>query len=352
MVRTPAAPKPVRLIPAKELTIDEWEAYHKMRLALRERFYPAAAAEAPVRSTETFRERVLSSLETLNGVEHVIWDARLQQVKGWMRFFPQGDHLSAQADYFAERFPDGFIRLVERGIQAEMAHFKLRNAISFTDDPRQIEAFRRMTHVQEVPFHQLSVERAEVNARLLEKWRDGFRSAGSGTTLELAVNYPNEVIEDYISLHSRFLSDLPLGGQTVSQARLSVGDLQKFREVNQRNQQVSLTLFLQDETGRRIGFSEAAAGRETGLALQGMTGLLPEYRGKGFAKALKAEMFECLLKEVPTLRRITTTTSAHNAGMLAINKAMGFQIKRQSAQFTFDLRQMREAVRKSSEKTA
>lgn len=58
---------------------------------------------------------------------------------------------------------------------------------------------------------------------------------------------------------------------------------------------------------------------------QGATGVLPEYRGNGLGKWLKAAMIQKVLTERPAVKRIRTGNADSNAPMLAINKELGFE---------------------------
>jgi GNAT superfamily N-acetyltransferase len=70
------------------------------------------------------------------------------------------------------------------------------------------------------------------------------------------------------------------------------------------------------------GFTVLEA-REPDGAWNAMTGVLPEYRGRGLARALK------VLAAIEARRRgwrwIGTTNNARNAPMLAVNQVLGYQ---------------------------
>ncbi len=58
---------------------------------------------------------------------------------------------------------------------------------------------------------------------------------------------------------------------------------------------------------------------------QGDTGVLPEYRGLGLGRLLKAAMLEKVVRELPEARYIRTGNDATNKPMLKINEEMGFK---------------------------
>ena len=55
------------------------------------------------------------------------------------------------------------------------------------------------------------------------------------------------------------------------------------------------------------------------------TGVAKEYRNKGIALWLKAEMIKKLYNDFPTMKRIVTSTSSRNVGMNKINKKLGYE---------------------------
>ena len=59
---------------------------------------------------------------------------------------------------------------------------------------------------------------------------------------------------------------------------------------------------------------------------QGDTGVLPQYRGNGLGRWLKAAMIQKVLVERPEVKHIRTENADSNAPMRAINKALGFKL--------------------------
>lgn len=93
-----------------------------------------------------------------------------------------------------------------------------------------------------------------------------------------------------------------------------------------RGRQLRITVAL-DHTGAVIGFTEVRVSPEPGaLASTEDTAVMPAHRRRGVATALKAESLRLLAVDRPDVRLVTTTNSARNEAMLAVNRKLGFEL--------------------------
>jgi mycothiol synthase len=85
-------------------------------------------------------------------------------------------------------------------------------------------------------------------------------------------------------------------------------------------------LYARHKSGELAGFTDTFWNPENPENLgQGDTGVLPDYRGHGLGKWLKAAMIQKVLAERPIVKRIRTGNADSNLPMLAINQALGFK---------------------------
>jgi RimJ/RimL family protein N-acetyltransferase len=87
------------------------------------------------------------------------------------------------------------------------------------------------------------------------------------------------------------------------------------------------TLFTRHRaSGELAGYTEVSYDPSQSETLyQGDTGVVPQHRGHGLGRWLKATMIERVLAERPQVKRVRTGNANSNAPMLRINEAMGFR---------------------------
>ena len=96
-------------------------------------------------------------------------------------------------------------------------------------------------------------------------------------------------------------------------------------------------------SGRLAGFTETYWYPEDPENLeQDDTGVLPEYRGNGLGKWLKAAMIQKVLAERPSVRRIRTGNANSNAPMLAINHKLGFKVYRSETIWQLEIAKLKD----------
>jgi len=108
---------------------------------------------------------------------------------------------------------------------------------------------------------------------------------------------------------------------------------------------VTFTVALLDPQGKMIahtnGLFLAAAPREV---YQAMTGVSAEYRGRGLAKWLKAELFVRIGMEYPANESFVTEMRAVNEPILAINRQMGYYLEGRGHEIAIDTGALRKFV--------
>ena len=170
----------------------------------------------------------------------------------------------------------------------------------------------------------------EVNWELMDQWREeGKRNAKfENISLLRFEECPEEILEDYSKLYTEAGNLIPYEDEDKNEEKcLETPSSRRTREEIRRNLgEVWLTLVSKEENGKLSGFTEITYSPEKAhIAVQQLTGVTPQYRGRGLGKWLKAEMLFLVKEMMPKVIVIHTGNSKVNAPMLAINERMGFR---------------------------
>jgi hypothetical protein len=323
----------VKLIPINRMSEAQWLAYYQLRLDLRA--YTDKEAGAPRYNLEQFQKRTYTIVRQLHGQEYVLFRSRDEKAIGWIRFTGATGDLHINFDYIDAVLPEGFIRLIAKGMDHRFRTYHYPGAFSMVTQERHKVALRRMNPSQEIELLEMEVKPDQVQQAALDAWLADFYARHPGFQLAFASNLPVEVQEDFVQLNKTLKREMPLGGESINSTPWTLESLQRLINVNVQNGQEFYIVFLLNPDGERIGLTELTVHKETGKCAQGLTGVLAPYRGLGMAQALKAEMLRMANALLPTWTVISTHTSPSNHAMRHINAAMGFVHTITSSHFNF-----------------
>lgn len=139
------------------------------------------------------------------------------------------------------------------------------------------------------------------------------------------------------SLNLQPLGDSSLGINVTKKSYLEDEERQAKQEIKRFN-------YLSfEEDGRISGITEIFSSEERLYKLeQGITGVRPEFRGRGIGKWIKAKMMQYIKKEFPDIDFINTGNATTNAPMLSINNRMGFKEYKGGMSVEFDVEELYE----------
>lgn len=204
------------------------------------------------------------------------------------------------------------------------------NTSSFMPDGQGFTEHVGATKGLEESISRLDLE--EVDEKLLSNWLDLANSKARDFEMGFwGSRYPegdiHAVAELFDVMNTAPRDDLDMGDWRTKPEELRGGEAYDLARGVER-----WVLYVRHKPSRRLaGFTITYWHPENHENLeQNATGVLPEYRGNGLGRWLKAAMIRKVLKERPVVKRIRTGNANSNAPMLAINNQLGFKLYRSS----------------------
>lgn len=167
---------------------------------------------------------------------------------------------------------------------------------------------------------------AELDRSLLARWQKAGEAAADFELGRWDGPYPEAEL-DAVAALSGVMNDQPRGEIDVEDEVTTPQRLRQQEAYLASRGVERSTLYLRHRgSGRLVGYTETYWDPHDPENLgQGDTGVLPEFRGRGLGKLLKAAMLERVLNERPEVKRVRTGNADANEAMLAINRALGFR---------------------------
>lgn len=137
----------------------------------------------------------------------------------------------------------------------------------------------------------------------------------------------------------RAMDDMPMEETDYGTVTWDVDRVVAVAEaVIERGENLHTVAVRDSSDGAIVGFSELVVpGDGRGDAQHYGTGVLPEHRGHGLGRWMKAESIRLARERHPDLSGLLTDTADSNAPMLAINDALGYRPTHQAVEYQLDL---------------
>ncbi|MBC7806840.1 MAG: GNAT family N-acetyltransferase, partial [Akkermansiaceae bacterium] len=169
----------------------------------------------------------------------------------------------------------------------------------------------------------------EIDPAFLKGYREEGEKRGNGDfeLIRCQSPIPEELLVSAVELGNMVARDIPRGDLTMEQEQYTPEQIREMDRMGMASGATMLALIAKERSsGTFVGMTTMTWRSHTPyVAEQGITGVLPEYRGRGLARTLKAVMLEQLMESYPQVRFVRTDNADSNAAMLAINNALGFR---------------------------
>ncbi|WP_248966084.1 GNAT family N-acetyltransferase [Sphaerisporangium perillae] len=195
-------------------------------------------------------------------------------------------------------------------------------------------AARGFRRVLTLTFSRLPLEKADLTALtgIVERPHPGYRLAAWDGTV------PGHLAETFAASR-RAMDDMPMDDTDYGTESWDVDRVRAAAETIARRGDLLHTVVAIDESdGSIAGFTELVVpGDGTGDAQHYGTGVLPEHRGHGLARWMKAEAIRRARARHPSLGGLLADTADSNTYMRRINDALGYIPTHRTFEYQLDL---------------
>jgi GNAT superfamily N-acetyltransferase len=139
---------------------------------------------------------------------------------------------------------------------------------------------------------------------------------------------PGDLAASYVALKNQILLEMPSGDLDVEAGQDTVEDLAiQDRELTYSGR-TRVGAYALDEAGTVVGYAVAAVSNDDFDHVdQWGTLVHPDHRGHHLGMAVKCAELRAIAETFPGKRHVTTTNAETNDHMVAINEALGFEVR-------------------------
>ena len=183
-----------------------------------------------------------------------------------------------------------------------------------------------------------------IDRALIDRWAS---IDPAGYRIEWIGNETPDHLMDNVVTAVRAINTMPREELQMEDWKITPETMREWERMTRaRGQEHRVAVVIEESTGASAAFTDVFFDpRVPSVIHQGGTATIPEHRGKGIGKWVKAQMARRLMEEVPQARYIRTDNAGTNAAMLAINVAMGFKPVWESVIWQIPLEDARRYVR-------
>ena len=334
----------IEIFDPRAATTEQWAAYHAYRRQrhdddksdgiLDEPLWPDDTVEAAMKTEyPLFREELWAAMRDDRIFAILTIGQRREGTDGYAEHAP---HCSSWVSVLKKHQRRGLGRLMLQHLADQMLRYD-KSILSINARTPAGHAFLSATGAQLKQIrvvNQLDLE--TVDWPLMMRWEDVSKVSPAVHWEVHAGRVPFTRWERLIEPLSVLLNQAPLDGLDVPAMRVEIEGVRAWYEQMDRYGGSHIMVLLKstaDENAPLIGISNGDwDARQPEWIGQHLTAVVPEQRGRGLAKALKARFLRIAHQTQPA-RWVRTFNSKSNGPMLAINQQIGFKPVREPATY-------------------
>jgi GNAT superfamily N-acetyltransferase len=180
-----------------------------------------------------------------------------------------------------------------------------------------------------LPQRHSRLDLTKLDHDLLDRWIAAGEQVEGYSLVEWVQHCPDEWLDAFVTVRTAMNGaphdDLPIDDRVLTPDSVR----QRERELDEAHLERWTLAVAHDATKTFAGFTDVIfAENAPNNGWQGSTAVVPEHRGHGFGRWLKAAMARRILERRPSVTTIDTENAFSNGPMLAINVEMGFRLLR------------------------
>lgn len=303
-----------------------WKQLFELYCAIRDRYRSQMVASSPDSLKKLLLAQVQSSEK--NYYFAIVEDER---PVGWISLRIDRDGQSRTignmfSEHLYDSIPQGFSSTAASELMRIMRETDCREIVCEAASPGAGLVSESLGGRKMAQLHRYRLYRKKANMEIIDGWLEFFPKEYPDHSVAFFYELPDDLAQAYVELMNQCIQDIPAEQQgPVLQLTLPII---RSREAARRKRQMRYyTVAILDNGGRMMGHSNASIFQQNPTGgYQSMTGVARDYRGYGFSKWLKAELFTRVGKLHPDNEYLNVDMRSVNEPILKVNRAMGYEL--------------------------
>ncbi|MDQ3022470.1 MAG: GNAT family N-acetyltransferase [Bacteroidota bacterium] len=301
---------------------------------------------------EEFKKDKLSKIEERkkNSLKEFVFFEN-EKPTGWIALKRiSGERYNFICDSLYEKFPEALFEVIKETVFKYLKEAGIDNISFWTRDDRKKEAFKN--EGIEI-FHEALLSKLYRKDMDIKKLKDivSENKFIKNYELKLLHEFPEELLENFTEI----MKDVNQESQLFNPQKKKRKEYTKVDLLGIINADIEdgdpMYMYVLFDKNKIAAFCRVYIERDSeSYFIQhcgGLTGVGKNYRGKGFAKYLKAKMYMKIIEDYPDFEFALTDTYPWNKYMYRINEEMGFKPHRKEYAFGFTKEHLEKLLNRS-----